>query len=71
MQNSSTNQPLKTLHDKRLAYLLGLEKSYKELGYVTKLNGRDNILEVYAAGTVIPKTREEVIIERWTQSEPI
>lgn len=58
-------RPLKTLHDKRLAYLAALEKSYIELGYVTKLNGRDNLLEVFPAGTVIPKTEEEIIIEKW------
>ena len=58
-------RPLKTLHDKRLAYLAALETSYKELGYVTKLNGRDNLLEIYPAGTEIPKTEEELIIEKW------
>lgn len=58
-------RPLKTLHDRRLAYLVSLETSYKELGYVTKLNGRDNLLEIYAAGTVVPKTDEEIIIEKW------
>ena len=58
-------RPIKTLHDKRLAYLVSLETSYKELGYVTKLNGRDNLLEIYPAGTVVPKTEEEIIIEKW------
>lgn len=66
MSHSFTSQrPLKTLHDKRLAYLISLETSYKELGYVTKLNGRDNLLEVYPAGTVLEKTTEEIIIENW------
>lgn len=58
-------RPLKTIHDKRLAYLVSLETSYKELGYVTKINGRDNLLEIYAAGTIVPKTQEEIIIEKW------
>lgn len=66
MSHSSTLQrPLKTLHDRRLAYLVALETSYKELGYVTKLNGRDNLLEIYPAGTIVPKTEEETIIEKW------
>lgn len=59
-------QPVKTIHDKRLAYLVGLENSYKEMGYVTKINGRENLLEVYPAGTIVPKSQEEVIIEKWT-----
>lgn len=63
--SSTSPRPLKTLHDKRLAYLVSLETSYKELGYVTKLNGRDNLLEVYPAGTIVPKTEEETIIEKW------
>lgn len=58
-------QPVKVLHDKRLAYLVGLEDFYKSLGYVTKVNGRDNLLEVYPAGTELPKTQEEIILEKW------
>lgn len=58
-------RPLKTIHDKRLAFLVGLEVSYKEMGYVTKVNGRENLLEIYPAGTEIPKTEEEIIIEKW------
>lgn len=66
MSVSSTIQsPLKTLHDKRLAYLVKLEISYKELGYVTKLNGRDNLLEIFPTGTILEKTREELVIEKW------
>lgn len=56
-------KPRKVLHDKRLAYLFSLESAYKELGYVTKLNGRDNLLEIYPAGTILPK--EELIFEKW------
>ena len=62
MSDCST-KPLRVLHDKRLAYLVSLESGYKELGYVTKLNGRDNLLEVYTAGTVLPK--EELIFDKW------
>lgn len=65
-------RPIKTHHDKRLAFLVSLEKSYNELGYSTKLNGRDNVLEVYEKGATIPKSQEEVlkeheaaIIEKW------
>lgn len=58
-------QPIKVLHDKRLAYLVGLEVSYKEMGYATRLNGRDNLLEIFPRGTEIPKTNEEVLIEKW------
>ena len=41
------HKPLKTLHDKRLAYLVALEESYKEDGFITRLDGRNNILEIY------------------------
>jgi len=60
-----SQRPLKVLHDKRLAYLVNLEISYKELGYVTKLNGRDNLLEIFPTGTIVEKTKEELIIEKW------
>lgn len=63
--STTTQRPLKTIHDKRLAYLANLEISYKELNYVTKLNGRDNLLEIFPAGTVLEKTKEESIIEKW------
>lgn len=59
------NAPLKTIHDRRLAYLASLENIYREEGYSTKLNGRDNLLEIYPRGTEAPKTREEVIVEKW------
>ena len=58
-------KPVKILHDKRLAYLVALEESYRDMGYTTKLNGRDNLLEIYQKGTAIPKTQEEVTIEKW------
>ncbi len=58
-------KPIKTLHDKRLAYLVGLESYYKAEGYSTRLNGRDNILEIYAHGVEVPKTEEELVIEKW------
>ena len=60
-----TQKPLKTIHDKRLAFLVGLEESYKEMGYTTKINGRENLLEIYPPGYVIPKTEEELTIEKW------
>lgn len=63
--SSTSPRPLKTLHDKRLAYLVGLESYYKSEGYTTKLNGRDNILEIYPQGSEVPKTQEENIIEKW------
>lgn len=66
MNTSNTLQrPLKTIHDKRLAYLVSLETFYKDEGYTTKINGRENILEVYQKGYIIPKTQEELIIEKW------
>lgn len=40
-------RPIKTIHDKRLAYLKSLSQVYEEEGYVTVLNGWDNILEIY------------------------
>lgn len=61
----SLAQPLKTIHDKRLAYLVGLQDFYKAEGYVTKLDGRNNLLEVYARGVELPKTQEEITLEKW------
>lgn len=58
-------QPIKVIHDKRLSYLMNLETSYKEMGYTTKLDGFKNLLEVYPAGYVVPKTVEELVIDRW------
>lgn len=58
-------QPLKTIHDKRLSYLVGLQNFYQNEGYTTKLNGRDNILEIYPHGSEVPKTEEEITIEKW------
>jgi len=47
-------QTIKTIHDRRLAYLVALEGSYKEMGYQTRLNGRDNLLEIYSQGCILP-----------------
>lgn len=58
-------RPLKTIHDKRLAYLVGLEDYYKGEGFTTKINGRENLLEIYPVGYEIPKTKEEVTFEKW------
>lgn len=66
ISSTTTQRPLKIIHDKRLAYLDSLSLSYKELGYSTKINGYDNLLEVYPKGYVIPKTERELIIEKWT-----
>jgi hypothetical protein len=63
--SSGNVHPFKTINDKRLSYLLALESSYKELGYPTKLYHRENRLEVYERGAVIPKTEDEIVIERW------
>lgn len=60
-----TLEPIKVLRDNRPFYLSAMEKSYNELGYSTRLDGRYNILEVYQKGYVVPKTSEEMIIERW------
>lgn len=65
MSVQSELRPIKTIRDKRLAYLISLESFYKEEGFTTKVNGRENILEIYPAGTVIPKTQEELTIEKW------
>lgn len=45
--SATIQKPFKTLHDKRLAYLVALEESYKEDGFKTRLDGRNNILEIY------------------------
>lgn len=64
-----SKQPLKVIRDRRLAYLVGLEKSYQEMGYTTKLDGRCNILEVFPAGYIIPKTEEQLTIEKYVPGE--
>lgn len=61
----STLAPTKTFRDRRLNYLASLEKSYQELGYSTKLNMVGNTLEIFPKGYVIPKSQEEMIIEKW------
>ena len=58
--------PIKTISGKRLAYLDSLAISYKEMGYSVKVDGRTSILEVYPKGAEVPKTDEELTIERWT-----
>lgn len=58
-------RPVKTIENKKLAYLVGLEDYYKSEGYTTKLDGRNSVLEVYPVGTVLPKTQEEIILEKW------
>lgn len=63
--STQASQPLKTIHDKRLAYLVGLEDYYRGEGYTTRLNGRDNLLEIYPVGCELPKTREELIFEKY------
>lgn len=65
MSLSISQRPLKTIHDKRLAYLVGLEDYYKSEGFSTRVDGRENLLEIYPAGYEIPKTDEQVIIEKW------
>lgn len=60
-----TPKPLKTIHDKRLAYLVSLEGIYKEQGYSTRVDGWHNLLEVYEKGVIAPKTETETVIEKW------
>lgn len=58
-------QTFKTLYDKRLSYLTGLEDTYRNLGYETRLNYQERKLEVYPKGAEIPKTQEQIIIDKW------
>jgi hypothetical protein len=60
-----TLQAIKIVRDRRYAYLMAVEQSYKELGYTTRLDGMRNILEVFDKGCIIPKTEQEIVIERW------
>lgn len=39
---------LKTISNRRMAYLVSLDHVYREEGYKTKLDGFNNILEVYS-----------------------
>lgn len=41
-------QPIRTVYNKRLAYLVSLDSIYREQGYKTKLDGFNSVLEVYA-----------------------
>ena len=65
-------QPIKTIRDRRLAYLDSLADSYEQMGYVVHVDGKCNILEVYKPGTVLPRPEAEaaplfsdVVIEKW------
>lgn len=58
-------EPIKVLRDRRMTYLVAVENSYKELGYSTKLDVMRNILEVFPKGSTVPKSKEELIIEKW------
>lgn len=50
-------QPIKTIYDKRLAYLVSLSRIYEEQGYKIILNGRDNLLEIYPS-TFVKEVKE-------------
>lgn len=63
-------QPLKTIHDKRLAYLAALEESYKELGYQTRLDGFNNVLEIHKKEAVLcplatSQQNSAPVLEKW------
>lgn len=60
-----TLNPIKVLRDRRLNYLMAVEKSYKDLGYSTKLDVRCNVLEVFPKGCIVPQSKEEMMIENW------
>jgi hypothetical protein len=57
--------PIKTIEDKRTNYLVSLEKVYKDLGYTTRLRSFNSKLEVYPKGFCVPKSEEEMVIEKW------
>jgi len=38
---------IKTIYDKRLAYLDSLAKNYREMNYEVQVNGRENLLLIY------------------------
>lgn len=58
-------RPIKTIRDNRFTYLDNLGDIYKNMGYSVKLSSRDNLLEIFEKGTEIPKTAEEVVIDKW------
>lgn len=58
-------RPFKTITDRRLAYLDGLAQIYREQGYGVKVDGFRNLLEVYQKGVEVPKSAEEIIIQKW------
>lgn len=60
-----TLEPIKMIRDTRLSYLTAVEASYKELGYSTKLSAQSKLLEVFPKGSIVPKSHEENIIEKW------
>lgn len=53
-------QPIKIISGKKLAYLDSLAQDYKEDGYTVRVDGRNNLLEVYEKGVTIP-TKEATI----------
>lgn len=56
---------IKLIRHRTMDYLVGLENVYRDLGYTTSLNIRDNTLEVFNKEYVLQKTQEEITLEKW------
>lgn len=53
-------QPIRSVYNKRLSFLDSLSAVYKEQGYKTLVNGRDNLLLVFDSSTNIDEIKKEL-----------
>ena len=49
----TSQRPIKTIQDKRMAYLVSLSKIYENEGYTIRLDGFKSILEIYQKGVIL------------------
>lgn len=53
-------QPIKIISGKKLAYLDSIAQEYIEDGYTVRVDGRNNLIEIYNKGVTIPTKQTEV-----------
>lgn len=54
--------PIKTIHSKKLAFLDSVAQDYREDGYSVRVDGRNNLVEIYDKGVVIPQQPKEATL---------
>lgn len=48
-------QPIKVITGKKLAFLDSIAQDYREDGYTVRVDGRNNLVEIYEKGVIVPK----------------